>query len=1615
MKNLCLAIAISLSLTGARGQDSQPGGATAGTTDSAVYLSGERGPNHHVVHRITTSTNDFGEVLVSTNSYEEIATGLSYWDPVNGQWKESREEIESFPDGAIARQGQHKVIFANDLATIGAIDMEMPGGQRLQSHLLGLSYQDVVTGSNTLIAEVKGSVPGVILPPNKVLYADAFTDFEADVVYTYTRAGFEQDIILRERPPLPESFGLNSASSVLQVLTEFQSAPAPGIRTSIIPGDMQLPDQTLDFGVMRIGAGKAFSVGENPIDGVSVSKEWATLEGRTFLVEQVSIPAIAEGLDELPLPQESRANPGSGSKRRSASLKRTLPDAPQMAKTGKSEMKTASLSLPSKGFVLDYTTVLSTQTNYVFKGNLTYHLTGDVILTGTNSTFEGGTVLKYDTNVTLTVNTPVTWLGSSYRPVIMVSKDDTSVGQSISGASGTPTNYLASRALYFDATTANTNLVIQNLRVSQALKAIAINGGSGHVLQHIQLVTCSNGVALTSTDVSLRNALFDDVYWCFTGSSGTARVEHLTVDTFDKNYGPPNSINLSMTNSLIVGTGLLRTFTSVNNVTNNTGSGGIFESVGSGYRYLVANSTNRNAGSTNINSDLLKDLKRMTTYPPVIRSNLLISASTNWAIQAPRNAGQPDIGYHYWPIDYLCNGVTVSNATLTLNGGVAVGCYGLQGIWLEIGGKLVSGGTAETHNQLFPYQLVQEQPVTLNSSPFSLMLFTSGSVEAKFTDFHGMSAAGIFLTYGDGPCQLKLKDCFLGYGASYVQSPSGGASVPTTFTNNLFERADLTIGTFDYENPVFFYNNTVRNSTIEIEDGWSVPNYRTIRDNLFDNSTLTVPNPSQVYFDHNAYYQSTTTLTNHTGDFTVTSLSYATGPLGNRYVDSATPTLVDAGSRLASDAGLYHYTTKTNQIKEGEEAASPKTVDIGFHYVAASGNKPIDSDGDGIPDHLEDTDGDGISDSNETDWQNPCFPAVDVVLVIDRSGSMNDELESGLTRFVAAKKAATNFINRLTANVDHVALVSFCGDVDLNEPLTTNFPSVLAAVGDLEMDPDTRIDFGITEAHAELTSIRHNPLALPVMVVLTDGENYPTNTRPLVPIAADAAKAAGIRLVTIALGTGADTDLLSEIASTPTANNYYFATNSSQLNTAYGLIASSICRSNRFPVVNIINPTNLEAFDEGADVTITAVAYDPDPDGSITNIMFYSTGTELPYTITSSQTTNFYITWPEPEVGFHPITAVAKDNMGGTQTSSITVFEVVATNPPVITITSPSDGETFYAGAEITIKAATNGVGVITNVLFFVNGQLLGADPDSPYTITKCCWESGEFNLLAQATDSQGVKYVSSPIVITVGDRKPTSGNGEWDPQFGNPGSTTFYPITALKTHGNSVYAGGWSPVEINGVASDGIIKWDGTNWSVFTEDLPVIVHAIAFDDSTNIYVGGDTANSELRNIAAWDGTTWIHLGSNSLHDSEGFPATIWAVEILGSDIYIGGNFTSTDTDTNVQYIAKLNQSNWLWESVGNGLNGPVHALAQIGGKLYAGGRFTDAGGDTNANYVALLDANVWKSLGAGVDGTNSWGEPGAVYCLTACDKDLFVGGEFTSAGGNTNANGIAKYQHLRL
>ena len=64
----------------------------------------------------------------------------------------------------------------------------------------------------------------------------AFSNLTADVQYTYSKAGLSQDIVLRQSPPAPDSYGLSDQTTILQVYTEFFNPPQPemtAVRTAM--------------------------------------------------------------------------------------------------------------------------------------------------------------------------------------------------------------------------------------------------------------------------------------------------------------------------------------------------------------------------------------------------------------------------------------------------------------------------------------------------------------------------------------------------------------------------------------------------------------------------------------------------------------------------------------------------------------------------------------------------------------------------------------------------------------------------------------------------------------------------------------------------------------------------------------------------------------------------------------------------------------------------------------------------------------------------------------------------------------------------------------------------------------------------------------------------------------------------------------------------------------------------------------------------------------------------------------------------------------------------------------------------------------------------------------
>jgi hypothetical protein len=132
-----VALGLALSVAGTH---AQTGNTTTGTTGATTvpaptpYQVVDRGPSHRLWQRETYEPGPNGQIFTHVHQYQELASGICYLQ--NGQLVDSQDLIESYSAGAIAQEGPYQVIFASDLNTAGAIDMQTTDGKSLISNII---------------------------------------------------------------------------------------------------------------------------------------------------------------------------------------------------------------------------------------------------------------------------------------------------------------------------------------------------------------------------------------------------------------------------------------------------------------------------------------------------------------------------------------------------------------------------------------------------------------------------------------------------------------------------------------------------------------------------------------------------------------------------------------------------------------------------------------------------------------------------------------------------------------------------------------------------------------------------------------------------------------------------------------------------------------------------------------------------------------------------------------------------------------------------------------------------------------------------------------------------------------------------------------------------------------------------------------------------------------------------------------------------------------------------------------------------------------------------------------------------------------------------------------
>jgi hypothetical protein len=228
------------------------------------------------------------------------------------------------------------------------------------------------------------------------------------------------------------------------------------------------------------------------------------------------------------------------------------------------------------------------------------------------------------------------------------------------------------------------------------------------------------------------------------------------------------------------------------------------------------------------------------------------------------------------------------------------------------------------------------------------------------------------------------------------------------------------------------------------------------------------------------------------------------------------------------------------------------------------------------------------------------------------------------------------------------------------------------------------------------------------------------------------------------------------------------------------------------PEVSLVNPTNGSVFCPPADISL--VAYARDLDGSVSSVEFFAGTTSLgivsngviidplPSGVPPPGTRAYLLMWSNAPAGQFLLTAKATDNNGASTVSAPVAITVnpgpTPTNkPPIVRLSSPSDGTVFHAPVDIPLFAyAVDYDGYVESVQFFDNGGSLGygqplpvASPDggastSPiagnlYSLVWSNASGGIHALTALATDNDGASTTSAPVNIAVSPTPPLPTN----------------------------------------------------------------------------------------------------------------------------------------------------------------------------------------------------------------------------------------------------------------
>jgi len=399
---------------------------------------------------------------------------------------------------------------------------------------------------------------------------------------------------------------------------------------------------------------------------------------------------------------------------------------------------------------------------------------------------------------------------------------------------------------------------------------------------------------------------------------------------------------------------------------------------------------------------------------------------------------------------------------------------------------------------------------------------------------------------------------------------------------------------------------------------------------------------------------------------------------------------------------------------------------------------------------------------------------------------------------------------------------------------------------------------------------------------------------------------------------------------------------------------------NNPPTISLSSPSNGASFTSGTTITISASA--SDADGSVTAVDFLVDGVVIGSDASSPYSINY-----TAASGTHTIAAKATDNLGASTTS--TSVSITVTNPvnqnPVVSITSPANGASFSAPANITINVSSSDPdGNVSKVDFYNGSNLIGTDNSSPYSYTWSNVAAGSYTIKVIATDDKGATSSASISAAVNATNSSTMRVIGYAPTWINfPGIVNTVDLTKL-THINIAFANPNTSGVLTGVNSSDIAT--------------VVNKAHANNVKVLISIGGAGANAGTYRTLLSNSTNRTNFVNNLVNYAVTNNLDGIDVDIEG-DVLDGTNVTSSQYQSFVTQLAsalhgkgKIMTSalaTWFADYVTNTAASQFDFINIMSYDAAIPGT-GDAAGPHSSYQLAVNDFNYWHNT-KGVPGAN--------------------------------------------